>query len=90
MWGVAHSLHSPLMAVTNAISGMTAVGGMYAMGGGVVPETGPQALAALATGISAVNITGGFVVTKKMVSAALLLARTHSPRTHSPQSQSRR
>jgi len=67
VWGVAHSLHSPLMAVTNAISGMTAVGGMYAMGGGVVPETGPQALAALATGISAVNITGGFVVTKKML-----------------------
>ena len=29
VWGVAHSLHSPLMAVTNAISGMTAVGGIY-------------------------------------------------------------
>merc|ERR1719482_2239952 len=57
VWGVAHSLHSPLMAVTNAISGMTAVGGMYAMGGGLFPTTTGQALAAVATGISAVNIT---------------------------------
>jgi len=67
VWGVAHSLHSPLMAVTNAVSGMTAVGGMYVMGGGVLPSTTAQTLAALATGISAVNITGGFLVTKKML-----------------------
>ena len=67
MWGVVPALHSPLMAVTNAISGMTAVGGMFAMGGGVLPSTSAQALAALATGISAVNITGGFMVTKKML-----------------------
>jgi NAD(P) transhydrogenase len=67
VWGVAHSLHSPLMAVTNAISGMTAVGGMYAMGGGVVPGTLAESMAAVATGISAVNITGGFIVTKKML-----------------------
>jgi NAD(P) transhydrogenase len=37
------------------------------MGGGVLPSTTAQALAALATGISAVNITGGFLVTKKML-----------------------
>lgn len=67
VWGVAHSLHSPLMAVTNAVSGMTAVGGMYVMGGGLLPSTTAQGLAALATGISAVNITGGFLVTKKML-----------------------
>jgi len=67
VWGVAHSLHSPLMAVTNAISGMTAVGGIYAMGGGLLPTSGGQTLAALATAISAVNITGGFIVTKKML-----------------------
>lgn len=42
VWGVVPALHSPLMAVTNAISGMTAVGGMYAMGGGVVPHNGAQ------------------------------------------------
>merc|ERR1719482_2353379 len=67
VWGVAHSLHSPLMAVTNAISGMTAVGGMYAMGGGLVPTTLGESLGFVATTISAVNITGGFLVTKKML-----------------------
>jgi len=67
VWGVAHSLHSPLMAVTNAVSGMTAVGGMYVMGGGFFPSDTAQTLGAIATGISAVNITGGFLVTKKML-----------------------
>merc|ERR1740115_371541 len=67
VWGVAHSLHSPLMAVTNAISGMTAVGGIYVMGGGLTPSSTAEALGALATGISAVNITGGFLVSKKML-----------------------
>ncbi|CAM9384153.1 unnamed protein product [Heterosigma akashiwo] len=65
--GVAHSLHSPLMSVTNAISGMTAVGGMLTMGGGLLPSNGSQALAAAAVGMSAVNIGGGFLVTKKML-----------------------
>ena len=67
VWGVVPALHSPLMAVTNAISGMTAVGGMFAMGGGLLPSTFAETLAATATGISAVNITGGFLVTKKML-----------------------
>lgn len=44
--GVTHALHSPLMAMTNAISGMTIVGGMLQLGGGLVPTTIPQALAA--------------------------------------------
>ena len=48
VWGVAHSLHSPLMAVTNAISGMTAVGGIYVMGGGLAPSSTAEALGALA------------------------------------------
>lgn len=79
VWGVVPALHSPLMAVTNAISGMTAVGGMYAMGGGVVPSTFAEALAATATGISAVNITGGFLVTKKMLD---LFKRPDDPPEH--------
>mmetsp|Transcript_14687 Transcript_14687/g.19338 ORF Transcript_14687/g.19338 Transcript_14687/m.19338 type:complete len:1075 (+) Transcript_14687:107-3331(+) len=65
--GVAHSLHSPLMSVTNAISGMTAVGGMLTMGGGFVPQNGSQALGAAAVLMSSVNIGGGFLVTKKML-----------------------
>lgn len=46
--GVSHALHSPLMAMTNAISGMTIVGGMLQLGGGLVPTTIPQTLAAAA------------------------------------------
>ena len=37
LYGVAPALHSPLMSVTNAISGMTAVGGMVLLGGGRLP-----------------------------------------------------
>eukprot|EP01138_Halocafeteria_seosinensis_P012136 gb/GECG01012404.1/.p1 GENE.gb/GECG01012404.1/~~gb/GECG01012404.1/.p1 ORF type:complete len:943 (+),score=119.35 gb/GECG01012404.1/:1-2829(+) len=67
VWGVQPSLHSPLMSVTNAVSGMTAVGGMALMGGGVIPHTTGQALAAAAAGFSAVNIGGGFLVTHRML-----------------------
>lgn len=42
VWGVAHALHSPLMSVTNAVSGLTAVGGMMLAGGGIVPHNTPQ------------------------------------------------
>lgn len=65
--GVSHSLHSPLMAMTNAVSGMTIVGGMLQLGGGLVPQTVPQVLAAAAVGLSAVNLAGGTIVTKKML-----------------------
>ena len=65
--GVSHALHSPLMAMTNAISGMTIVGGMLQLGGGILPGTTPQVLAAAAVGLSAVNLVGGTVVTKKML-----------------------
>lgn len=65
--GVTHSLHSPLMAMTNAISGMTIVGGMLQMGGGLVPGTVPQGLAAGAVLLSAINLAGGTIVTKKML-----------------------
>ena len=46
--GVSHALHSPLMAMTNAISGMTVVGGMLQLGGGLMPTNVPQILAATA------------------------------------------
>lgn len=65
--GVTHALHSPLMAMTNAISGMTIVGGMLQLGGGIVPQTVPQWLAATAVGLSAINLAGGTIVTKKML-----------------------
>jgi len=65
--GVAHSLHSPLMSITNAISGLTVLGGMLQLGGGVMPHTIPQGLATTAVGLSAVNLVGGFLITKKML-----------------------
>lgn len=67
VWGVTPALHSPLMSVTNAISGITAVGGLLCMGGGYLPTTTPGALAATAAFISSINIFGGFLVTQRML-----------------------
>lgn len=38
VWGVVPALHTPLMSVTNAISGITAAGGLLIMGGGYLPH----------------------------------------------------
>jgi len=65
VWGVTHALHTPLMAVTNAISGLTAAGGLMLMGAGGGPFA--QGLAYASVGISAVNIGGGFLVSKRML-----------------------
>ncbi|CAG0918029.1 unnamed protein product [Notodromas monacha] len=67
VWGVTPALHSPLMSVTNAISGITAVGGMLLMGGGYYPTNTVQTLAATAAFISTINIFGGFIVTQRML-----------------------
>lgn len=45
VWGVTPALHSPLMSVTNAISGITAVGGLLLMGGGYYPTNTVQVIA---------------------------------------------
>ena len=42
VWGVTPALHSPLMSVTNAVSGLTAVGGMLLAGGGMLPSNTGQ------------------------------------------------
>ncbi|KAG1891112.1 PNTB-domain-containing protein [Suillus subluteus] len=67
VWGVAPALHSPLMSVTNAISGMVGVGGLFVMGGGYLPETIPQVFGALSVLLASVNVAGGFVITKRML-----------------------
>ncbi len=67
VWGVTPALHSPLMSVTNAVSGLTAVGGMLLAGGGLLPTNAGQALAATAVAASAVNIGGGFTITQRML-----------------------
>ncbi|KAG7351165.1 NADP transhydrogenase subunit alpha [Nitzschia inconspicua] len=63
--GVSHALHSPLMAVTNAISGTTALGGMHLLAHSTSPMV--TLLGATATTLSTVNIVGGFIVTTKML-----------------------
>lgn len=67
VWGVTPALHSPLMSVTNAISGITAVGGLLLMDGGYLPTNPIEALAASAALISFINIFGGFLVTQRML-----------------------
>lgn len=62
--GVPPTLHSPLMSLTNAISGLTVVGGLLLLGQG----TGwGAALAPIAVGASALNIGGGFTMTSRMI-----------------------
>ena len=64
IWSVSHSLHTPLMAVTNAISGIVVLGALLQVGSGhwlVV------ALASLSFLIATINIVGGFLVTRRML-----------------------
>lgn len=65
VWGVAHALHTPLMSVTNAISGMTAIGGLLLLDRS--DSFFAQFLALIAVLVSAVNIIGGFVVSQRML-----------------------
>merc|ERR1712110_365833 len=67
VWSVVPALHSPLMSVTNAISGITAVGGLMLMGGGYYPTNTVEGLAASAAFISFINVFGGFIVTARML-----------------------
>merc|ERR1712198_268515 len=67
VWSVVPALHSPLMSVTNAISGITCVGGLLLMGGGYYPTNVVEGLAASAAFVSFINIFGGFIVTARML-----------------------
>jgi H+-translocating NAD(P) transhydrogenase subunit alpha len=64
IWNVAHSLHTPLMAVTNAISSIIILGALMQIGSTSVIVT---ILAALGILMAAVNIFGGFLVTRRML-----------------------
>ncbi|KAL4948811.1 NAD(P) transhydrogenase beta subunit-domain-containing protein [Aspergillus filifer] len=67
VWGVAPALHSPLMSVTNAISGMVGIGGFFIMGGGYTPTTVPELLGSVSVLLAFMNVSGGFVITKRML-----------------------
>ncbi len=64
VWNVSHSLHTPLMSVTNAISGIIVVGALLQIGQG---NALVSFLAFIAVFIASINIFGGFTVTKRML-----------------------
>ena len=64
IWNVAHSLHTPLMAVTNAISSIIILGALIQIGSSSVLIT---ILAAAGVLMASVNIFGGFLVTRRML-----------------------
>jgi NAD(P) transhydrogenase subunit alpha len=64
IWNVSHSLHTPLMAVTNAISSIIILGALMQIGSGSILVT---ILAAAAVFMAGINIFGGFLVTRRML-----------------------
>ncbi|HSC79255.1 MAG TPA: proton-translocating transhydrogenase family protein [Chitinolyticbacter sp.] len=68
VWNVTPALHTPLMAVTNAISGIIIVGALLQVvdiGGASITLT--SVLGAIAVFLASINIFGGFLVTQRML-----------------------
>lgn len=71
VWGVTPALHTPLMAVTNAISAIVVVGAILVAGFASAPSLNQNLiewLGFLAVLLASINIFGGFVVTNRMLS----------------------
>lgn len=64
IWNVSHSLHTPLMAVTNAISGIVVLGALLQVGSS---SWLVMILSAISILIATINIVGGFMVTRRML-----------------------
>lgn len=65
VWNVTPALHTPLMAVTNAISAIVIVGAMLAAA--LTETTLGSTMGVLAVALAAVNVFGGFLVTRRML-----------------------
>lgn len=65
VWNVTPALHTPLMAVTNAISAIVIVGAMLAAG--LTVGNAGKSFGAVAVALAAVNVFGGFLVTRRML-----------------------
>ena len=65
VWNVTPALHTPLMAVTNAISAIVIVGAMLAVG--LTVGVADKFFGTLAVLLAAVNVFGGFLVTRRML-----------------------
>ena len=83
VWNVTPALHTPLMAVTNAISAIIIVGAMLAAG---LTEDGlARSMGVLAVALAAVNVFGGFLVTRRM----LEMFKKKAPRTDAQKAASK-
>jgi len=79
VWTVTPALHTPLMSVTNAISGIILVGAMLAAGPAAFDWGGWVGVAAVA--LASVNVFGGFLVTQRM----LEMFKKKEPKTSAPE-----
>jgi NAD(P) transhydrogenase subunit alpha len=68
IWGVTPALHTPLMAVTNAISAIVVVGAILVAGASSDSFGVLEAIGFFAVLLASINIFGGFVVTNRMLS----------------------
>lgn len=66
VWRVTPALHSPLMAVTNAVSSVIIVGALLAAG--PIDMTSSKVMGLVAVALASINIFGGFIVTARMLS----------------------
>jgi proton-translocating NAD(P)+ transhydrogenase subunit alpha len=64
IWNVSHSLHTPLMSVTNAISSIIVIGALVQIS---TPDAAVTVLAGIAILLASINIVGGFWVTRRML-----------------------
>jgi H+-translocating NAD(P) transhydrogenase subunit alpha len=64
IWNVTPALHTPLMSVTNAISGIIVIGALLQLGTGNALVT---VLGGIALFVATINIAGGFLVTQRML-----------------------
>jgi len=65
VWNVTPALHTPLMSVTNAISGIIVLGGMLQVAGGT--QSAAELLGLAAVFVAMINVSGGFLVTQRML-----------------------
>lgn len=81
VWTVTPALHTPLMAVTNAISAIVIVGAMLATA--LTESIVGQVMGTLAVVLAAINVFGGFLVTQRM----LEMFRKKEPKAKSGESK---
>ena len=67
IWGVTPALHTPLMAVTNAISAIVVIGAILVAGSAQAQSPLAQGVGFFAVLLASINIFGGFVVTNRIL-----------------------